>query len=284
MAPISQDELAKYPGYSMQDDIGKTGIEYTFENYLRGQNGKKQTDMSVSGETTGEYVTKEGTAGDNVTLTIDANLQQVAEQALKNNIEKINNGGFGTKGNAAAGSVVVLDVKTGEVLAMASYPDFNPQLFVDGISTDQWNIYNDPNKSALLDRCIQSSYAPGSIFKMVTATAALQTGKTTITERINDTGVFHIGTDIKYCWIYTTAGRGHGQVNVSTAIQDSCNYYFYTMGQRLGIETLQQYIKMFGLGSKTGIQLPGEISGSIAGVNDKTWYGRRYCRCSNRTG
>jgi len=260
----------------MNDDIGKTGIESLFENYLRGQNGTKQTDMSVSGLATGEYVTKGAVAGDNVTLTIDANLQQAAEQALKNNIQKMDSGGFGTKGNAAAGSVVVLDVKTGEVLAMASYPDFNPQLFVDGISTDQWNIYNDPTKSALLNRAIQSSYAPGSIFKMVTATAALESGATTTSEQINDTGIFHIGTDVKYCWIYSDAGHGHGWVNMSEAIQDSCNYYFFTMGQRIGIQTLQNYTKMFGLGSKTGIQLPGEISGTVAGTlpNDKTaWYG-----------
>ena len=255
-----------------------------FENYLRGKNGTKQTDMSVAGETTGEYVTKNAEAGCNITLTIDANLQQAAEQALKNNIDKINNGGFGAKGNAAAGSVAVLNVKTGEVLAMASYPDFNPQLFVDGISTSQWDIYNDPHKSALLNRAIQSSYAPGSIFKMVTAAAALQTGKTTTSEQINDTGVYHIGTDTKYCWIYTSAGYGHGRVNVSAAIQDSCNYYFYTMGQRLGIQTLQEYIKMFGLGSKTGIQLPGEISGSIAGANDKTWYGGDTVDAAIRTG
>ena len=256
----------------MNDDIGKTGIEYVFENYLRGQNGKKQTDMSVSGETTGEYITKEAIAGDDVSLTIDANLQQVAEEALKNNIEKINNGGFGKAYNAPAGSVVVLNVKTGEVLAMCSYPDFEPQLFVNGISTDKWNEYNDPKKSALLDRCIQSAYAPGSIFKMVPATAALETGKVTTTEKINDTGVFHIGDTTKQCWIYPITGHGHGLVNISQAIQDSCNYFFYEMGERLGIQTIQEYAKMFGLGSKTGIELPGEIAGTIAGVNDEKWY------------
>ena len=138
---INEEELKNNEGYLMNDYIGKTGIEYVFESYLRGKNGKKQTDMSIDGTTTGEYITEEAVQGNNVVLTIDANLQQATEVALKNNIEKINSGGFSEQRDVGAGAAVVLDVKTGEVLALASYPDFEPQLFIDGISTEKWNEY-----------------------------------------------------------------------------------------------------------------------------------------------
>lgn len=138
---INEEELKNSEGYSMNDYIGKAGIEYIFEPYLRGKNGKKQTDMSIDGATTGEYITEEAIQGNDVVLTIDANLQSTTEKALKNNIEKIKTGGFYETRNVKAGTAVVLDVKTGEVLAMASYPDFEPELFVNGISTEKWNEY-----------------------------------------------------------------------------------------------------------------------------------------------
>lgn len=275
IGPINQEELEENKGYSINDYIGKAGIEFLFEKYLKGENGKKQTDMTVDGATSAEYVTKEAVAGDDVVLTIDANLQEVAENALKNNIEKISTGGFVEQRNVSNGAVVALDVKTGEVLAMASFPDYEPELFIDGISNQKWTEYTQKGKSALINRTM-SAYAPASIFKMASAIAGLETGAVTITETINDTGIYPKGYNPR-CWYYTSYGRGHGPLNVSEAIKNSCNYYFYELITRMGIDDLEKYAKYFGLGEKTNIELPGESAGTLAGktLYDKlgeTWY------------
>ena len=241
---INEEELKNNQQYSMNDYIGKTGIEYVYEPYLRGENGKKQTDMSIDGTTTGEYITQEAVQGDSVVLTIDANLQEATETALKKNIKKITTGGFAEQREVNAGAAVVLDVKTGEVLALASYPDYEPQLFVNGISTEKWNEYTGGKESALVNRTIQSAYAPGSVFKMISAIAALETGVISTTEKVYDTGVYPKGYNPK-CWIYTREGRGHGALNVSGAIKNSCNYYFYDTAKRMGIDTLSRYIVTF---------------------------------------
>ena len=273
---INEEELKNTEGYSINDYIGKSGIEYVFEPYLRGTNGKKQTDMSIDGATTGEYITEEAVQGDSVVLTIDANLQSATETALKNNIEKIRTGGFYETRDVKAGAAVVPDVKTGEVLAMASYPDFEPQLFANGISTEKWNEYTGGEESALVNRVIQSAYAPGSTFKMVSAIAGLETGAITSKETIYDTGIYPHGYNPR-CWIYKSNGVGHGALNVSGAIKNSCNYFFYEVITRMGIENLEKYATYFGLGQKTNIELPGEVSGTLAGkqLYDKlgeTWY------------
>lgn len=275
IGPINQEELEENEGYSINDYIGKAGIESLFEKYLKGENGKKQTDMTVDGVISAEYVTKEAVAGDDVVLTIDANLQEVAETALKNNIEKISSGGFAEQRDVSNGAVVALDVKTGEVLAMASFPDFEPELFIDGISNQKWTEYTQKGKSALINRTM-SAYAPGSIFKMASAIAGLETGAVTITETINDTGIYPKGYNPR-CWYYTSYGKGHGPLNVSGAIKNSCNYYFYELITRMGIDDLEKYAKYFGLGEKTNIELPGESAGTLAGktLYDKlgeTWY------------
>lgn len=273
---IDETEYKANPDYGMNDYIGKTGLEYVLEEYLRGKDGIKQTDMSIEGTTTAEYITKEAIGGSDIVLTIDAKIQQITEKSLKSNIEKINNGGFGEAHNSKTGVAVVLDVKTGEVIAMCSYPDFEPELFLKGISNEKWKEYTEEGKSALINRCIQSAYAPGSIFKMVSAIAGLETGNITIEEEINDVGIYPKGHNPK-CWIWTSYGRTHGYINVSEAIKHSCNYYFYELATRMGIEPLEKYAQYFGLGQKTNIELPGEISGTLAGKKlysklDKTWY------------
>ena len=254
-------------GYNANDYIGKTGIEYLFEKYLKGQDGTKQIDMSVDGTNTEEYVTQDAVEGSDVVLTIDANLQKVTEQALANNIQKINSGGFGKKYATNSGAAIVMNVKTGEVLSMASYPDFNPQDFVGGISAENWEKYNTED-TPQVNKTMQTAYAPGSIFKMVTAIAGLESGAITTTETINDTGVYPKYTNPK-CWIYTDYHRGHGRLNVSGAIQHSCNYFFYETADRMGIDTLAKYAKYFGLGTKTGIELPNETSGTLASKETK---------------
>ena len=260
----SEEYQKKKDEYNQNDIIGKTGIESVFEKYLKGKNGTKQIDMAVDGTITAEVVEREAVAGSNVVLTIDSQLQKIAEQALKDNIEKIKNGGFGKSYDAKGGSCVVMNVKTGEVLAMASYPDYNPQSFADGISSEEWKSYNENKSYPLLNKCIQSAYEPGSIFKMVTAIAGLESGNISLTEKINDTGVYKkYGAEWK-CWYYTDYHRGHGYLNVIGAIEKSCNFFFYETADRMGIDTLDKYAKYFGLGRKTGIELPSETAGTLA--------------------
>ena len=249
--------------YKNTDKVGKTGIEKVFEEYLRGEDGIKQIDMSVDGTITGEYTSKEAIGGADVVLTIDSNLQRITENALAANIQKIKSGGFSQVYNAKGGAVVVTNVKTGEILAMASYPDYDPSLFYNGISQDKYNEYSNNSLKPLLNRTIQSTYAPGSTFKMVTAIAALETGVVNATDKINDNGPYPAAHH-PACWYYNDYGRGHGYLNVSGAIEKSCNYYFYEVSNRMGIDNLSAYAKYFGLGKKTGIELYNEKSGTLA--------------------
>lgn len=271
-----QEYQNKKDEYSQNDIIGKTGIEYLFEEYLRGKKGTKQIDMAVDGTITAEVIDEEAIAGSNVVLTIDSKLQKIAEEALETNIEKIKSGGFGKTYDAKGGSCVVMNVKTGEVLAMASYPDYNPQSFADGISNEEWKSYSENESYPLLNKTIQSAYEPGSIFKMVTAVAGLESGNITLTEKMNDTGVYEkYGSNWK-CWYYTDYHRGHGYLDVVGAIEKSCNFFFYETADRMGIDTLDKYAKYFGLGIKTQIELPGETSGILASKEyvesiDRTW-------------
>ena len=273
---INEEELkGKEDIYEADDLIGKTGIEYIFEEYLKGKDGKKQIDMTVDGTVTEEYVVEEAIAGSDVILTIDANLQKVAEEALKTNIQKIANGEFKDQSDADAGAIVVMKVDTGEVLAMASYPDYEPELFVTGISKEKNEEYQNSGTAPLVNRAISGEYAPGSTYKMITAITGLETGVITTTEKINDTGVYPRGHN-PVCWYYTSYRRGHGYLNVSDAIKHSCNYFFYEVGYRTGIENLYKYSTYFGLGQKTGIELPSEKSGNAAHAenvpNNGQWY------------
>lgn len=260
----SQEYEQRKSTYGSNDIIGKTGIEYVFEEYLKGKNGTKQIDMAVDGTTTAEYVSKEATAGSDVVLTIDANLQKVTEDALASNIQKIASGGFGKAYNAKAGACVVMNVNSGEVLAMASYPNYDPSDFVGGISTEAWNNYTNNTAKPLVDKAIQNSYSPGSTYKMVTAIAGLESGAINLNTKINDTGVYKKYGISMNCWYYTDYHRGHGYLNVSEAIEKSCNYFFYETGDRMGIDKLAEFAKYFGLGTKTGIELQGETAGVLA--------------------
>ena len=242
--------------YDQNDIIGKSGIEYVFEKYLKGKNGIKQIDMNVDGTITDEYISEEAISGCDVILTIDSKLQAVTEEALKNNIDKIASLGYG----ADAGAAVVMNIKTGEVIAMASYPDYNPSDFVNGIDTNTWNYYINGDTKPLENKAISAMYSPGSTYKMVTAIAGLETGAITTKEKIRDTGIYRKYNSSWKCW----NSSGHGYLNVSEAIQHSCNYFFYEVGDRIGIDTLSKYSYYLGLGHKTGIELKGEISGVLA--------------------
>lgn len=278
---ISKDNLDEFKAqgdtheYDVDDKVGQTGIEKVFENYLRGKDGIKQIDMSVDGTVTGEYTAQEAIGGSDVVLTIDANLQRVAEESLERNIMKIREGGFGESYEAKTGAVVVTNVNSGEILAMASYPDYEIGLFYDGISTSKYNEYRDAG--AFYNRAAQGTYPPGSIYKMITAVAGLETGKVTVGETINDNGPFYVTDDPNYdrhpkCWYYNSYGRGHGRLNVIGALMKSCNYYFYEVSNRIGVETLGEFAKYFGFGKKTGIEI-GESVGVVPARNlvERNW-------------
>lgn len=253
----------KAEGYKNSDFLGKTGIEKTFEKLLKGTPGKKQLEISLEGEVLEEYVTKEAVGGANIILTIDEKLQKVTEEALKKTLEKMKNGGFGKKYNPQGAAAVVLDVRTGEVLAAASYPDYVPEDFNGGITAEKWKEYNNNPRNPLLNRVIQGEYAPASTYKMMMSLAALNEGVTTIKEKIRDTGIYPKG-QLPKCWIYGISGGGHGLLNVVGALKNSCNYYFYEMGMRLGIDKIEKYERYFGLGEKTGIELSGEKKGTLS--------------------
>lgn len=259
---ITETELdGREDTYGINDVIGKVGIQYVFEEYLRGKDGIKQLDMSVDGTITDEYITQETVAGSDVILTIDANLQAATEKALANNIKKIASGGFSKRSDAKAGAAVVMNVKTGEILAMASYPDYEPELFVNGISQKKLDEYNKGDN--IFNRAISGVYAPGSTFKMITAIAGLETGVITPTEKINDIGVYKKAHE-PACWIWNSYGMSHGWLNVTEAITHSCNYFFYEVGYRATIDNIAKYAKYYGLGEKTNVELPMEEKGIVA--------------------
>lgn len=257
-------------GYRINDYIGKIGIEYVLEKYLKGQIGTKQIDMSVDGTIKGEYVEKEAISGNTVVLTIDSELQEKMEETIEKTVNSLKKEGKKTDFGAA----VLMNVKDGEILAMCSYPTFKPESFIGGLQADVWEDIKNGNK--LYNNAVQSACAPGSTFKMVTATAALEEKVVTENEYINDRGVYPYGHN-PVCWYYTEYHKGHGNVNLKTAIQKSCNYFFYEMGRRLGVDTIEKYAKFYGLGEKTGIELTGEAKGTVASTAEaerrgEQWY------------
>ncbi len=276
VSSISSEEYQelKDEGYLYNSNIGKMGIETTMERYLKGENGIKRTEVDSEGEIASEYVYKEAESGNNVTLTLDYRLQTVAETNLKKVINNIRTGapGYVKQKDANAGAVIALDVSSGEVLAMASYPTFDPNDFVSGIKYSKWKQLIENETKPMFNRVISGTYSPGSTFKMLSALAGLDSKVITLTEKIKDNGRYEHGNH-PMCWVYSYYGRTHGYINVTEAIKVSCNCYFYEVGRRMGIDNLVKYAKMFGLGSKTGIELYGEASGMIAGADESMdWY------------
>ena len=258
---ISSEELKENPDYEQNDVIGKTGIEQVFEKYLRGKDGIKQIGMSVDGVVTDEYISKEAVAGSDVVLTIDAALQKITENALAQDIEDMQTGKLTGAKTANEGAAVVINVKTGEILAMASYPNYTPSQFTWGISNENWNNYLQDTRHPLVNKAISDRSAPGSTFKMVTAIAGLESKVIDLNTKINDTYRYTYFKDYQpTCW---KAG-GHGWLNVTQAIEHSCNYFFYETGRRAGIDAIVKVAKEFGLGQKTGIELPDETAGILA--------------------
>ncbi len=259
---LSPEEYEKYKnlGYSYSSTIGKAGAERAFEDYLHGSDGSQDITTSDNGTVIDVTTTLEPTPGENVFLSIDLGLQETCEDSLAAKIDLINSEPDRTeKDRVTGGAVVVLDVHTGEVLACASYPSYD----LANLSS----TYNDLLENAsnpLFNRATQGEYNPGSTFKMITALAGLRTGTITANTTYNCTGLFTKYDGYAYrCWIYGVTGGGHGPENVVTALRDSCNVFFYTLGDTLGADNMADAAYDFGFGAKTGIELP-ESAGNVA--------------------
>ena len=280
VGPIYSDEWSVYQelGYDYNAIVGKEGVELAFESYLHGTPGKRNIETNdqgkvVSGDdnwvvdqATGEVLAPD--PGDNAILTLDIKLQEAVERALASGIEGLKS--EDTEGGAA----VVIDVRDGGVLAMASYPTFDLTTY-----TQNYNALLTDPLNPLLNRATRQVYPPGSTFKMVTAIGALEEGIIEPDTEILDTGRYLYYDDYQpQCWIYRDSGgwRTHEEENVSDAIMDSCNVFFFDAGRRLGISLLEQYAAAFGLGESTGIEL-SEATGWMDGPeytesHGQTWY------------
>ena len=255
---INAEEYQKYKddGYSYNDIIGKQGIEKSAEGYLRGKDGVNGIQTDVDGKNFTLVPQQGAVGGNNVILTLDMQMQQVLEDSLAKNIKSINATGAGTE----AGAAVVLDVKTGEVLACASHPTYNLGTF-----NEDYSELVENEAKPLWNRAISGTYTPGSTFKPLVAIAALQAGKVKPYETIYDKGVYEeYETYQPACWIWQENQATHGSLNVSAAIEHSCNYFFYEVGNRMGIDIIDEYASKFGFGQSTGIELTEEVSGSAA--------------------
>ncbi|HHY45678.1 MAG TPA: penicillin-binding protein 2 [Firmicutes bacterium] len=267
IAPAELEDLSE-KGYRPGDIVGKTGIEKTWEVYLHGKDGGQQVEVNSLGRPIRVLGNRDPVPGDSVILTIDAKLQAAAESALAEELDKLSKNPE-TK-NARAGAVVAVDPRTGEILAMASRPGFDPNDFVQGLSREKWKELNNPT-NPLANRVTMFAYPPGSTFKVITATAALEEGKVTPQDRFECRGRDPISK--KACWILSK-GRGHGVQDLAGGIKNSCNIVFYELGRRVGIDALAKWARLYGLGAPTGIKLdPGERSGLVP---DREWKSRNF--------
>jgi len=273
---INSEEYAelKNEGYGMNDYLGKQGAEKAFEEYLRGTDGTNSIERKIrEGETEIVY-SRDPIPGNSVMLTIDKDLQWAAEESLARNIQNIAaTSKYGSGHDANAGAVVALDLNTGEILAIASYPTYDPARF-----HEDYNEMLKKEVPPMVNRALSGRYEPGSTFKLCTALAALETNHTEPSETIKTEGVYHYLDHDFMCNIYRTSSTTHGTINISQAIQHSCNYYFYELGQRMGIEPIEEYAAQLGLGDYTGIELrEEEEKGQVAGPelrekNNQPWY------------
>lgn len=253
----------KDKGYAINDLVGKEGIEKICEDYLRGTDGSKNIFYGKDAELLDNEGDYPATPGNYVMLTIDANLQRAAEESLAKHIQQIAATGAGQErrgGDADSGAAVVIDIKSGDVLALASYPTFDPASF-----NEMYNeLSNDPAKP-LWNRAISGTYTPGSTFKPLTAIAALSTGAISLDEELPCDGIYtHFDDYQPKCWIWAEQNKTHGTQDVTKAIENSCNCFFYETGRITGIDAIAEYAKIMGLTEKTGIELKEEVSGNVA--------------------
>ncbi|WP_288321621.1 penicillin-binding protein 2 [uncultured Selenomonas sp.] len=266
VSEINEEELErrKGEGYKSGDIIGKFGLERVYDKEVRGIKGGEQVEVDVSGRPVQILGRQSPIPGNDLVLTIDGHIQEAAERAVDDQLAAV---------HAHAAAAVVMNPQTGEILAMVSRPAFNPNLFAGGISTVNWNILNNNPYHPMDNKAITGEYPPGSTFKIVTGTAALAEHKVTAQEKIFDSGRH---------WIIpktNAGGEALGWIDFEQAMAHSDNVYFYEMGNRLGVDTLERYARLFGLGTRTGIDLPYEAEGLVPNrkykadnYEDGEWY------------
>ncbi len=257
---IDQEELTKREqegkNYSPGDYIGKTGLERQYEDLLRGIDGGKQIEVNAKGRVVRVLGEKPTLQGNTLHLTIDRALQVAAHRALGSQV----------------GGVVAVDPRTGAVLAMASRPGFDPNIFVKGVKPKDWKKIADNKHTPMQNRAVQNAYPPGSTFKPIVAIAALMNGACSPSTTVVCRGSIPLGRRVKRCW------KVHGAVDMNQAIAQSCDIWFYAVSKRLGIDRLAPVAKSFGIGSKTGIDLPSEKAGKMPDsewkkrVHHESWY------------
>jgi penicillin-binding protein 2 len=235
---LKQDE---YREHRMGDLAGQTGVERGWEAELHGKRGRRLVEVDAAGRLLKVLGESPPEHGYNLELTLDARLQRLCQQAL----------------GAQAGAVVVLDPSNGEVLALASMPTFSQMEFINGISDQRWKDLQKDPLHPMENRAVTGRYPPGSTFKIVTATAALEEGVVGLRDLVTCSGGFEFGNRVFHCW----NAYGHGGVNMHRAIKESCDIYFYEMGLRVGVDRLSDYARAFGLGQKAGLGLPNEREG-----------------------
>ncbi len=251
------DQL-KEQGYGMNDFIGKDGMEKVLEKYLKGEDGYRSVEQTKNGGIAQVLKSQPATPGNYAVLTLDTKLQQTVEESLQKRIEQARSG---KAKDAYCGAAVAVEVSSGEVLAMASYPSYDPTEYNKNYST----LLEDPN-NPLFNRALCGVYEPGSTFKPLVAVAALEEGIINPSTQILDKGVYeyYAPSYTPSCLEWSSRRRTHGSINASQAIGVSCNYFFYEIGRLMGIETMNSYSRSFGLGESTGIELYEE-TGNLAG-------------------
>ena len=246
---VKDDPLLEVPGFK----IGKSGIEKLYERELRGKAGNQKLEVNAVGRIMKEIEREDGVSGDNVELSLDVRLQKKAYELL----------------GEESGAIVMMNVKTGEILAFASAPAFDPNSFTNGLSVDEWKELNSNEKNPLLNKAVSGLYSPGSTFKMVVGLAALESGTVDRQSRSFCAGKMVLGNHTFHCW----KDIGHGYINIVQALQHSCDIFFYETAQKLGINKIAAMARRFGLGAKTGIGIENEKSGLIP---DTEWKLKRF--------
>ena len=260
---VSQYDITQgsYKNMPVGSVVGKFGLEKTYDRYVRGIDGSYDEEVDVAGNVVKQLGQIDPVPGKSLQLTIDKDLQQVMEKAVDDHLAYLRSSGIAPGARAAA--IVALDPKTGAVRAMVSRPAFDPNLFVHGISEKDWNIINNDPNYPMTNKVIGGEYPPGSPFKIITGAAALELGKVTPDELIFDSGR-HWLIDMR-----NAGGEALGWLNFHEALRKSDNVYFYEMGNRLGIDNIITFAKKFGIGSPTGIELEGELSGLLPTPENK---------------
>ena len=266
---VSEDDLnnPRYAAYEPGEVVGKAGVEETYDEVLRGEDGSRDVIVDSRGREVGYLRTQHATPGQDLKLTIDNDLQRAAELALGNR----------------SGAIVAMDPRNGEILAMVSRPSFDPNAFAIRINRTDWNkLINDPDHP-LMNKTIQAQLAPGSTFKILMSVAGLQEGMAQ-NLRVNCTGGANFYGHFYHC------DEHHGTVDIHNAIPMSCDTFYYTLADHLGIGRISKYATAFGYGQRTGIDLPGEQSGLMPSAQwalknyHRKWYAGETISRRHRTG